>query len=333
MAPHGEGRRPLARATARLALFALGVALVTSRVGLLAHELVGHGGAATATGARVREVHLYLTAGGWISYDRDGPWTWPAALTVQLAGIAIELALAAAAAIAARRARGPLAVALGGAALGLALHAGFYLAAGTYHGVGDGALLHRALGGARPWLAAPVGVALVALAFVGARRLATTVRAWLPARSTAGQVAALAVALAVAGGGHAALAATELALRPSPTYQAIMKPARERAIDRDLARWAEAEAARGRPPTPPAVAAQRRALAADRSELPFGWVLGVALALATGLGAARGHPRPAPADADGPRDRHRLPARAAWIAVTAAAVAALCVSAVDALAP
>src|SRR5690242_15218666 len=117
--PPGEPR--LLAATARLSLFALGVALVTSRVGLVLHEVVGHGVAAMAYGAEIREVHLYATAGGWISYDRDAPWTWTGALVVQLAGIAVELVLAAVAALvarwAARRDRPALAAAFGGAAL------------------------------------------------------------------------------------------------------------------------------------------------------------------------------------------------------------------------
>ena len=294
--PDGQ---PLAGSIARLALFALAVALITSRVGLVTHELVGHGGAALACDAEIAEVRLYVFAGGWISYQRAAPWTWPEALVVQLAGIAIELLLAGVAAVAAWRARcaagrsssGALAVAFGGAALGLVVHAGFYLAAGTYHGVGDGALLYRALGDDRIWLALPLALAVTAVTFAGARLLAATVRAWLPARSAAGQVAALGLALGLAGGAHAGLAAVELAARPSPTYRAIMRPARDQAIDHDLARWAQVEATRGRPPDRAATTAHRRQLDDDRpAELPFGLVLGLAIAVAGAAGVAAGRP-------------------------------------------
>ncbi|MBZ0238151.1 MAG: hypothetical protein K8M05_37925, partial [Deltaproteobacteria bacterium] len=173
--PDAKPRRELLTSAARLGLFALGVALVTSRVGLVAHELVGHGGAAKVYDAEIREVHLYYTAGGWIGYDRGTPWTWTEAIVVSLAGIAVELVMAALAAagawLAARRGRTALGVALGGAALGLFVHAGFYLAAGVYHGVGDGTLVHRKLGEARGWVSWPAALLLVAVTYAGARRL------------------------------------------------------------------------------------------------------------------------------------------------------------------
>lgn len=329
-------RRELLTATAKVALFALGVALVTSRVGLVTHELVGHGGAAKACDADIREVHLYFTAGGWIGYDRAAPWTWTEAIIVQLAGIAVELVIAAGAGAAAwwaaRRGRTALAAAVGGAALGLFVHAGFYLAAGTYHGVGDGTLIHQKLGAARGWVAWPAAVVLVVVTYAGARRLGTLVRAWLPAPSTAAHFGALAVALATAAGAHAGMAAAELRLRPSPTYQAIMKPAREKAIDRDLAAWAEAEARAGRAPERTAMRVRRDRLDAERPRtFPFGPLLGVAIALAAAVGAAKGRPLSEPlrrvegAAAGLPNDA------VVW-AVTLATVAALSIGAIDALA-
>lgn len=329
--------RHLLTATSKLALFALGVALITSRVGLVTHELVGHGGAAKACDADIREVHLYFTAGGWIGYDRTAPWTWTEALVVQLAGIAVELVMAAIAAAgawwAARRGRSALAAAIGGAALGLFVHAGFYLAAGTHHGVGDGSLLHQELGGARAWVVWPMAVVLVVVTYAGARRLGTLVRAWLPARSTAAQLGALAVALATAAGAHAGMAAAELALRPSPTYQAIMKPAREKAIDRDVAAWAEAEARAGRAPDRTAVRARRQRLDAERPRtFPFGPLLGVMIALAAAVGAARGRPPERALGRVEGWSSAGLPNHAVVWAVTLAAVAALSIGAIDALA-
>jgi hypothetical protein len=319
----------LLAATARLSLFALGVALITSRVGLVLHEVVGHGVAAMAYGAEIREVHLYATAGGWISYNRDAPWTWTAALVVQLAGIAVELVLAAAAALlarwAAQRDRPALAAALGGAALGFFVHAGFYFAAGTYHGLGDGHIVHIMLGRARPWVTWPAAALVVTVTYLGARWLGGRVRAWLPARSTAAQLGALALALVLAAAAHAGMAAAEVALRPSPTYQAIMKPQRERVIDEDVAAWAQAEAAHGRAPDRTAIRARRRALDAERPRtFPFGAVLGVAIALAAVVGAARSRPSS--------REPAELPNDAVLRAVTFAAIAALSVGAFDALA-
>src|SRR5688500_17445988 len=78
-------------ATLRLAGLAAAVAVVTSRLGLVVHELVGHGLAANATGAGVEDVQLFWFAGGWIRYARDTPWDLGEALVVQLGGIGLQL--------------------------------------------------------------------------------------------------------------------------------------------------------------------------------------------------------------------------------------------------
>ncbi len=313
-------------AIARLALYAFGVALVTSRVGLIAHELLGHGALATGFGAEVDTWRLYWFAGGWIGYQRDGPWTGTGALTVQLGGIAVELLLAGALALAARRCQGPLAVGLAGAALGLALHGGLYLVTGTLDGFGDGTLLHRALGDDRLGPCLAITLALAVLAFLGARRLARVVRGWLPLAGTA-QVVGLAVALGAAGGAHAGLAAIELRVRPSPTYAAIMTTERERTIERDLERWARSEAARGRAPDHRGVNVERRRLERARPARSLAPLALIAVAAAAILGTLLGRPRA------GTWQTVELSWRAVRWAVTSAAVAALTVGVIDALAP
>jgi len=55
--------------TFRLAALLACVALATSRLGLIGHELVGHGGVALAAGATDLEVQLFWFAGGWIRYQ------------------------------------------------------------------------------------------------------------------------------------------------------------------------------------------------------------------------------------------------------------------------
>jgi hypothetical protein len=208
------------------------------------------------------------------------------------------------------------------------VHGGFYFAAGVHHGLGDGALVHQKLGSARGWLTWPVAAVIVTVTYFGARRLGAVVRAWLPARTAAAQLGALALALGVAAGAHAGMAATELALRPSSTYQAIMKPAREKAIDADVASWASTEARAGRAPDRTAIRARRAHLDRERPKtFPFGPLLGVAIALAAAAGAARGRPASPVAG-----ERVGLPNHAVAWAVTAALFAALSVGAIDALA-
>ena len=88
------------RPVARLAVLVAFVALATSRLGLVAHELLGHGGMALAVGARILEVRLFWFAGGWIRYV--GAPDLAAVLAISMAGIAVELAAGTALWLAAR---------------------------------------------------------------------------------------------------------------------------------------------------------------------------------------------------------------------------------------
>src|SRR3569623_515919 len=147
------------------------VALATSRLGLLAHELVGHGGTALAVGAKVTDVRLFWFAGGWIRYVGAG--SVAAALAIAMGGIAVETACGTALW---RAVRGDTSNTLGrrivrGIGAALVVHAGWYLATGAYAGFGDGVLLYRALGGARVPVAIAAGGVTCGAAFLGAREV------------------------------------------------------------------------------------------------------------------------------------------------------------------
>ena len=115
-------RRTLLLAT----VFAL-VALATSRITLVAHELVGHGLTVVALGADLATYRLFLFGGGWVSYRwPDGPPGEVGGMAVALGGIGLELFAGAAALVFALRSRRPVArVGLLATATILLLHAGF----------------------------------------------------------------------------------------------------------------------------------------------------------------------------------------------------------------
>ncbi|MCW5809019.1 MAG: hypothetical protein KIT31_42090, partial [Deltaproteobacteria bacterium] len=150
-------------ATARLTGLLLTVGVATSRAGLLVHELLGHGAVALALGGSITNVKLFWFAGGWVRTSVEpAPFAQHATLLGGIAvelvvGIALWIALARRTSLAARIAR-----ALGAT---LAAHGFFYLAAGTFHGFGDGALLHRELGDARTPVALAAGALSCAAAF------------------------------------------------------------------------------------------------------------------------------------------------------------------------
>ena len=278
--------RPWLVAVAKLTALLGSVSLATSRVGLVVHEFVGHGGAAVACGGQVSDVTLFWFAGGWV--QSSYPPTHAAVLVVMLGGIAVELVAGVALwLLLARRSRtslGALCVRAVGATL--VVHGLCYLAAGTYHGFGDGIVLYRELGDARLWVALPAGAIACGAAYLGARLVIRPLLATLPARRIAG----LALALAIAGGLRVALAVGEVRLRRDAVYARIMKPERDRLAERELAEWLRRHQ--------DASAAEReeeaRALAAQHRDVPFALFLGLAVAAAVVAGAVRSRAPAAP---------------------------------------
>jgi hypothetical protein len=277
--------RPWWLAVARLTGLLAGTGLATSRLGLVAHELVGHGGFAIACGGEITEARLFWFAGGWIQYKLAEPSNG-AVLAISLGGIIVEtviglalwFALARKDTLARRVCRG-----IGAA---LMIHAGWYLATGTWHGYGDGVLIHRELGSLRYPVAIATGLVACGIAFAGARLVLGALAASLPGTRGA-RIAGMAIAVLVAGALQVGLAVGEVRVRGDNTYGAIMKPERERLIARELAEWQREQARLGAQISDAERDARARALAEQHRELPFAPVLAVLLAAAVALGAAR----------------------------------------------
>jgi hypothetical protein len=311
---------------ARLTALVLALALVISRLGLVAHELLGHGLVASMTGGDVNAWSLHWFGGGWLGFTRARGATGVGLYAVEMGGIAVELLLglacAAAARVTKRRSTSPgprtLALALGGAAWALVLHAGWYLAAGTYHGFGDGWVLHRRLGDPRLAIVIPVAVAIVVGAAIAGARVGRALRAHVPG-SPRRQLAIAAGALALALGAHAALTLTELQLRTDRPYQRTMRTAAQRAVERELATLVATSEVAGRPMDAREVAAARRKLERQHRQLPVGPIL-IAL---IGIAAAGGIARSRPAEVGTPPSNRVLVAAAAACAASIALVIVL----------
>lgn len=279
---------PAAPRFLRLAGLCTLTALLTSRVTLLVHELIGHGAVAKAFGAEIVEIGLFLFAGGWIRYEH-GPWGMGAALASTLGGIGLEIILGIAALWLARRPAPGSPLRFGLAAFGAIdlVHASYYLATGAHHGYGDGFLLHRALGASRPWLVVPASAATVVVAYLVARRLGDEAKPWLVGATRGRRLVSLLAATLVAGGVHAALAVGETRLFPQTSYQQVKQTQSDRDIARELAAWREAMRRRGAEPDPSETARARAALEEEHQQFPLMIVLGILVAIACAIGAAR----------------------------------------------
>jgi hypothetical protein len=254
--------------------------LATSRLGLVVHELVGHGGTTIVVGGEVTDVWLFYFAGGWIRYRTPG-----GELAIALGGIAVEAVIGVTMILLARHERlGARIVRAIGCAL--VIHATWYLATGTWYGFGDGLRLHRALGD-RAWLVAvPAGMVACVAAFAGARIVLGPLAATIPGGRGA-RIGGAAVAVLLAGGLQLGAALGEVTLRRDAAYASVMKPERERVIAQELAVWTAEQQRAGRVPTREARAEIEAALEAKHRTLPFGYILGACTVLAILAGAAR----------------------------------------------
>ncbi|HTL33855.1 MAG TPA: hypothetical protein VL326_12055 [Kofleriaceae bacterium] len=271
----------------RLASLLAGVALATSRLGLIGHELVGHGGMALVLGGTIDQVQLFWFAGGWIRYHLAEP-NEAAALAIAMAGIALEFVTGS---LLWFVARGDT---LGrritrGIGCALALHAGWYLATGAFHGFGDGLILYRMLGSWRTPVALGAALLTVGAGYLGAREvlgaLAGTLRGSRRAR-----LAGTIIAVVLAAGTHAALTAGELAARSDPTYAQTMQPERERVVAKELAEWQAAQAQQGVEITQEQKRVEEKRLTRVHRPFPFVPLLAIATGLAIALGAWRAKP-------------------------------------------
>jgi hypothetical protein len=267
-------------AVARLTCILAGVGLVTTRLGLIAHELIGHGATAIALGGEIVTARLYWFGGGWIRYEMPDPISYSKRLAVSLGGIAFELVVGMAMWIALARRTSLVGKILRAVGAALALHALWYLAVGTYHGYGDGQLLRWLTEDGHYAIAIIAGAALCVLAFFAARAILGVLAATLPTRRVAGML----IAIVVAAGFQGALLIVEMEMRPDPSYMAIMATEGKRVVQRELSEWEKEQRERGIAIDEAARRARERAIAAQHRELPFLWILGACALLAIAAG-------------------------------------------------
>ncbi len=272
-------------AVVRLTALLAGVGLATSRLGLIVHELVGHGATALVLGGHIHDVTLFWFAGGWVHTELDDP-TRPAVHAVLMGGIAVEIVIGTALWLILKRADSLARRIVRACGATLVAHGAFYAAAGAFHGFGDGVFLHQELGDARVPFAIVFGMLACLAAFVGARLVLAALAAAIPG-TTRMRIAGLAAAVAIAGGVELAAGVAEVRARRDATYGAIMKPENQRVAERELAEWARQQAAHGHRISDDEREARARELADAHRQFPFALVLGGCLVAAIGAGAVR----------------------------------------------
>ncbi len=258
--------------------------LAASRLGLLLHELLGHGGFAVAQGGEITDLRLFWFAGGWISYSAIDDPSAAGALATSMGGLIVELVVGGALWLGLANKPETLGIrVVRGIGAAIVAHACWYFATGTWHGYGDGLPAHRGLGDARYPIAIVAGLVTCGVAYACARLVLGVFTAVLPSRKVAG----VAIAMTIAAVVLALPAVIEMQLRSDHRYGAIMKREGDRLADRELARWRR-ELARTRTAIDPALLeAETTRLRSQHREPPFMPVLGVLVLVSIAVGARR----------------------------------------------
>ncbi len=224
------------RAWFRLSLVFSIAGLLASRIGLLVHEFIGHGGMAYALGGTVPQWRLFLFGGGWIRYNRSPWYSTGQEILIALAGVASELVFAALVwGVSTRLAPVPRAMARIAAML-LCAHSCVYIATGTHYGFGDGMKLHLLLEPMwRHLLVASLSLTMAFLAYAIAKQ-GLLLGALLEIGSGWRRIARTALAVVVATVVHGSLTYGEqLVIDPDETYEAMMQREVERRAQKHVA--------------------------------------------------------------------------------------------------
>ncbi len=259
--------------TARLTILLACAALATSRLGLVLHEFVGHGGTAIALGGHITAAKLFWFAGGWVRTDLEAGLA--SSVAVMMGGIAIETIVGTALWIALRKRDGLAARIVRAIGAAMVVHAMWYLATGTWYGYGDGWILYVNLGDARlPFVLAACALGLAA-AFGGARTAFAAIALATPRR---GWIIAIVTALAL----NVALYWGNVYLSHDAGYIAMKMPERDRVIEHELAQFRREQ---GPDVAPQAIADESARLEREQpTEFPLAPILGVLTVLAAVAG-------------------------------------------------
>jgi hypothetical protein len=276
------------RAWLRLSLVFSIAGLLASRIGLLVHEFVGHGGMAYALGGTVPNWRLFLFGGGWIQYKRNPWYSSGQEITIALAGCGSELIFASLVYLVSTRLAGvPRAIARIAAML-LCAHTCVYIATGTHYGYGDGMKLHGVLSPLlRHVLVLGLSFTMAALAYALAKQ-ALLLAALLELGSGFKRIALAGAAAMVACLVHGSLTYGErLIIDPDQTYEAMMQREVERRAATYAAQLAKQERGAGQTFTVQQEASAKEAYVEKHEPWPLRPLLVLLGALASALACWR----------------------------------------------
>jgi len=271
----------------RLALTFFLLLFLAGRIGLLLHEFGGHALTCRLLGGRITEYSLFLFGGGRVHYD----WALstvigsiPAALFVQLSGIAVELAVGIPLAVLAlRRISSPFVNRLLAATAGvLIVHALFYLVISAYYGSGDGTVLFALLqGGSRRAFLISTFCMTVSSAFLVSYAFSPATRGWIAVRSRKLRTVLIVMGVVSAALLHGALTIGEKIIVKDTAYAELKLSQHSRLMAEELSEFVAGYAREnGSEPDPESIAAIKKALKAKYRQFPIEVPLGIAVLLA-----------------------------------------------------
>lgn len=265
-------------ATVLIRAFLLSFAAIffSTRVGILAHEYLGHGMVAWLLGGEIIASRIFFFHGGWVLYEGvPQHLNW----IVLYSGSGASCLLALVLIWVSRSTRGWSHGILMVVGCGSFFQNAIYFFRGLHFGYGDGYILFRQLGETKDWLTLGTLPVLGYLAWRWTPQLFGVASCYVPSPSKKMLFWPLALMFPLASLSFAILGEAEIRLR-DPSFYSGMRPLEERVVDQTLEELDDERRNKGEAPlSEEERTAVRDSVGDEHGELPYDFLAGLCLVI------------------------------------------------------
>ena len=272
----------LLRAIIKAFLLSFGAIFLSTRIGILCHEFLGHGVGALVVGGEVLESRIFLFHGGWIRYTGI-PVGWEWLPLYAGSGVSCLIALAMVWCYRLKLSFGMASVLLV-TGTGSFFQNAIYFLRSFHYGYGDGWELFTELGDVKNWITLGATPLLGFLAWRWTPPLVKVASHYLDHPSKVRLIVLLVVTFPLASGSFALLGQAELDWRDQG-FQEVMRPLEKRVLDDKVKKLETEKALAGEGPLlTDEIKSLEEEVEKEHGQPPFDLLLGFALVVGCLLG-------------------------------------------------
>lgn len=235
---------------AKLAILSVLSALLLSRIGLIAHEYIGHALVAHFCGATIHSCHLSMFGGGYIAFI-ETRFSLLSALLITSGGWIVEILLGGVALVLAQRFRKRSIFHFFLLSLGcvLIIHAFYYAISGTFYGYGDGRVLYKLYKDYIHWLTPGFVLLFVVVTYWLTWRWGNHFSKWLPDVKSNNKTVIALSCIVIAGTVQLFLLVAENHYHPDETHSLAMETESSKQIKDEMSGYLQEMKGNGNVPT------------------------------------------------------------------------------------